>query len=184
MQPRDPYDTNEPSNSSGMTGYTPVGSRSVREENLIRENERLRNGRTRPLTTAENYRLARENERLRGEQAYRDSAGAVGGLVIGVLVFALAVLGIGAFFLWGRDAGVNQNQPTEVQPEAPQGPDININVPQPPPITVEPPPQQRINVEVTPPATVNEAPTPPAIETPTGTAETAPDPVINPPATN
>lgn len=141
---------------------------------MIRENERLRSERLRQNEALRNNGLTRENEQLRYERADRDSAGAVGGLVIGLLVFSLAVLGIGAFYYLGRDTGAEEVAPP-AQPQQPQtdAPDINITAPQPPPqVNVQPPEVnvQQPEINVQPPEVNVEAPTPPAIETPAPSA--------------
>ncbi|HEY9881637.1 MAG TPA: hypothetical protein V6D29_24510 [Leptolyngbyaceae cyanobacterium] len=140
---------------------------------MVQENERLRHERLRQNEVLQSNNLARENERLRYERADRESTGAVGGLVIGLLVFSLAVLGIGAFYYLGRDTGAEEVTPT-AQPQQPQdSPDINITAPQPPPqVNVQPPEVnvQQPAVNVQPPRVNVEAPTPPAIETPAPSA--------------
>ncbi|HEY9737854.1 MAG TPA: hypothetical protein V6D06_16295 [Trichocoleus sp.] len=123
--------------------------------------------------------MVRDNERLRDEQAYRDSAGAVSGLVIGVLVFALAVLGLGALYYLGRDTGAEETLPAQPQQSLPaEEPDININVPQPPAIETPAQPQAPnvqvpdVNVQVSPPAS-GEATSPvlPPVDPDAGTSQ-------------
>lgn len=165
MQSKDPYEAN---NRSRIVS----NSRGPTQEDLVRQNERLRYGQVRHEAELRNGQLARENERLRDEQAYRNNAGAVGSLVLGVLIFALAALGLGAFYYLGRDTGASQTVPTP-PPAQPQGqiqtPDVNVNVPQPPPINVEAPEPQPIRIEVPAPETEAQV----APEAPAPAAETA-----------
>jgi hypothetical protein len=75
-----------------------------------------------------NDRLMRENEALRNRQIYRDNTDASSGFLLGVLIAAIAALGFGAFYFFGR---------TETQEAAPQQntvPEINVDVPSPPPV--------------------------------------------------
>ena len=76
-----------------------------------------------------NDRLMRENEALRNRQIYRDNASASSGFLIGILIAAIAALGFGAFYFFGR---------TETQEAAPQNtvPEINVDVPSPPHVQV------------------------------------------------
>ncbi|HEY9761785.1 MAG TPA: hypothetical protein V6D07_04630 [Trichocoleus sp.] len=180
MQSRNPYEADNQSQSL-------ENGRVVTDSDLVQENERLRYERLRQTEALRNNNLASENERLRYERADRDSSGAVGGLVIGLLVFCLAILGIGAFYYLGRDTGASEVSPPTTQPQEPQvdSPDINITAPQPPPqVNVQPPDVnvQTPQVNVEPPQVNVEAPTPPAIQSPAPAGSSTDAPAVDPQA--
>lgn len=185
----------EPSNSykdnrQPQPAQTPPNQtrRTVVENDLISENERLRQERLqhnnlRQAEAVRNSRLARENDQLRNDQINRENAGAQAFLT-GLIVFLLVTLGLGAFYYLGRDAGVQEALPPA--PALPDAPDINITAPQPPAVNVQPPEVNveapavpPVNIELPPAAEPAPAEAPaeepaPAPEASQGDSETAP----------